>query len=265
MRGASLFLLLPHGRQWHRLVPAPASSYLRRPPPPCGGGHGAHLCAVSASAAAIAYASAAAASPSGRSRLSSSSSSSSSRGGSKGHPSLLDQSLERGSDVRGELDDATPGPAAASAPDGRPSSPLSPLPSGSPATRMPLPAPGPAGVPRYRAGTLQALPLVAASSSHLESALKRASRVMPTPGLKTAAAKARNLSAKQLDALTKELCGPLGAYIKGFPPVTRLHPFEHALVEITVGPGRYERTLGRVDSLRKVEPWGAERPTGSVS
>ncbi len=58
-------------------------------------------------------------------------------------------------------------------------------------------------------------------------------------------------AARQLDALLKELCVPLGKYVKEFPPVTRLHPFERALLELTVGPGTYERVLGRVDGLRK--------------
>lgn len=44
---------------------------------------------------------------------------------------------------------------------------------------------------------------------------------------------------------------PLGAYIKGFPPPARLHPFELALLELTVGPGTYERVLARVEALRR--------------
>lgn len=44
---------------------------------------------------------------------------------------------------------------------------------------------------------------------------------------------------------------PLGKYIKEFPPTARLHPFERALLELTVGPGTYERVLGRVEALRK--------------
>jgi hypothetical protein len=51
--------------------------------------------------------------------------------------------------------------------------------------------------------------------------------------------------------LMKELCVPLGTYIKGFPPPSRLHPFERALLELTVGPGTYERVLARVEALRR--------------
>lgn len=49
----------------------------------------------------------------------------------------------------------------------------------------------------------------------------------------------------------KELCVPLGAYIKGFPAPLDLHPFENALLELTVGPGTYDRVLARVEALRR--------------
>ena len=54
-----------------------------------------------------------------------------------------------------------------------------------------------------------------------------------------------------MDALTKELAVPLGRYCKAFPPPGRLHPFERALLALTVGEQRYEDTLQRVDTLRK--------------
>ena len=44
---------------------------------------------------------------------------------------------------------------------------------------------------------------------------------------------------------------PLAGYGRGFPPPARLHPFESALLELTVGPGTYERTLAQVDALRR--------------
>ena len=63
--------------------------------------------------------------------------------------------------------------------------------------------------------------------------------------------KERNRSAKQLDALTTALCKPLGEYVKGFPRVARLHPFERALLELTLKDDKYEATLRRVDVARK--------------
>lgn len=61
----------------------------------------------------------------------------------------------------------------------------------------------------------------------------------------------RNLCTRQLDALTKELAGPLTKLLKAFPAVERLHPFEQALLLLTLGPDRYERQLSAVNSMRK--------------
>ena len=39
--------------------------------------------------------------------------------------------------------------------------------------------------------------------------------------------------------------------MQGFPPKSTLHPFERALLLLTLGPGRYERCLSGVEQLRK--------------
>jgi len=104
---------------------------------------------------------------------------------------------------------------------------------------------------KKRPGALNAVPVVPRGMELVESAVKRASRVGPTKGIKNEGAKARNMVAKQLDSLTKELTVPLGRWIKGFPVPSALHPFEIALLELTLGDGRYEKTIGRVNSLRK--------------
>ncbi|KAL4425825.1 hypothetical protein ABPG75_009841 [Micractinium tetrahymenae] len=102
-----------------------------------------------------------------------------------------------------------------------------------------------------RTGAFQRLPMVAPSKELLESALRRAARVPYNKKLKNEAQKAKNRAARALDTLMKELCVPLAAYIKGFPAPSRLHPFERALLELTVGPGTYERVLARVEALRR--------------
>eukprot|EP00959_Pyramimonas_sp_CCMP1952_P177376 3707642-Pyramimonas_sp.AAC.1 len=43
----------------------------------------------------------------------------------------------------------------------------------------------------------------------------------------------------------------MGKWLKGFPPKASLHPFEQALLELTLTDGRYEKTIIRVDNLRK--------------
>ena len=47
------------------------------------------------------------------------------------------------------------------------------------------------------------------------------------------------------------LCKPLGEYVKGFPKINRLHPFEKAMLELTVDPETYVKTIREVDAARK--------------
>lgn len=42
-------------------------------------------------------------------------------------------------------------------------------------------------------------------------------------------------AAMKLDRMTKELAGPMKTYVKGFPHPDRLHPFERALLDLTLG------------------------------
>ncbi|GIL76667.1 hypothetical protein Vretifemale_6225 [Volvox reticuliferus] len=100
-------------------------------------------------------------------------------------------------------------------------------------------------------GQLQGVPHVIHSQEHLQSARKRANRVTPSAGIKNEAEKARSRAARRLDVLMKELSVPLGRYLSGFPQPERLHPFEAALLALTVGEGAYRTALQRVDKLRK--------------
>ena len=104
--------------------------------------------------------------------------------------------------------------------------------------------------PRVRTGVLMRVPNVSPADDIITSGVKRAGRVTPTKGLRDPTLKERNRSAKQLDALTTALCKPLGEYVKGFPR-ERLHPFERALLELTLKDDKYEATLRRVDVARK--------------
>lgn len=104
---------------------------------------------------------------------------------------------------------------------------------------------------KYRTGILERVPNVSPADDILNSGLKRAGRITPTKGLRDPVLKERNRSAKQLDALTTALCKPLGEYVKGFPRLERLHPFERALLELTLEDGVYESTLYQVDAVRK--------------
>jgi nucleolar GTP-binding protein len=50
---------------------------------------------------------------------------------------------------------------------------------------------------------------------------------------------------------TQELSVPMTKWLKAFPAMSSLHPFEAALLDLTVGKGTYTSVLGKVDSLRK--------------
>lgn len=93
--------------------------------------------------------------------------------------------------------------------------------------------------------------MVPPADEHLASALRRARRVGGNVKLKNEAARARNRAARQMDELTRAISAPLNAVAKGFPAPGRLHPFEAALLELTVGADSYVKRLARVDALRR--------------
>ncbi|CAD7695087.1 unnamed protein product [Ostreobium quekettii] len=107
--------------------------------------------------------------------------------------------------------------------------------------------PSPQGV----AGALQRVPMVAPPDEHINSAIKRASRIGRNKRIKNLAAQAKNRAARQMDALMKAVAVPLNGYVKGFPNPQKLHPFEAALLDLTVKEEHYARVLGKVNSLRK--------------
>ncbi|EIE24639.1 P-loop containing nucleoside triphosphate hydrolase protein [Coccomyxa subellipsoidea C-169] len=104
---------------------------------------------------------------------------------------------------------------------------------------------------RNATGAFQSIPIVPTSDEHLASALKRAGRIGPNTKLKNEAARARNKTARQMDELVKAISTPLGACVKGFPAAERLHPFERALLDLTIGLELYEKRLARLTSLRQ--------------
>eukprot|EP00775_Hariotina_reticulata_P012325 gene12325-12460_t len=104
---------------------------------------------------------------------------------------------------------------------------------------------------KKKVGVLQQLPVIPPADELAASALKRSLRVSPGAGIKNEAEKERSRAAKQLDTHMKELSVPLTRCLKAFPAPTALHPFEAALLDLTVGTATYSSVLGKVDSLRK--------------
>ncbi|KAG7652326.1 Nucleolar GTP-binding protein 1 Rossman-fold domain [Arabidopsis thaliana x Arabidopsis arenosa] len=100
-------------------------------------------------------------------------------------------------------------------------------------------------------GAFQKLPMVMPSIDLYCSALRKSKRVQPTKGIANIAKRERNRGAKQLDAFMKELALPLKGYMESFPRKRLLHPYERSLIDLTLGDGKYEEVLGKVDVLRK--------------
>ena len=51
--------------------------------------------------------------------------------------------------------------------------------------------------------------------------------------------------------VVKAISAPLSACIKGFPVPDSLHPFEAALLDLTIGMESYQRRLNRVADMRR--------------
>ena len=102
----------------------------------------------------------------------------------------------------------------------------------------------------YRPGIFTRLPSVAAAAELKASARKRATRATPGKGLKDAA-REKSLGVKRLEAMTSAYCTPLKTYVKGFPNPDRFHPFERALLELTLSDKKYRTTVEAVDAMRK--------------
>ena len=100
-------------------------------------------------------------------------------------------------------------------------------------------------------GMLYSLPQVVLVEELVARAVRLAKRVGRNKKLQGPSAQARNLAARQMDTLMKELTTPLNRYLKGFPLVQKLHRFEGALLELTVSEERYYKVLAKVLQLRK--------------
>mmetsp|Transcript_518 Transcript_518/g.960 ORF Transcript_518/g.960 Transcript_518/m.960 type:complete len:418 (-) Transcript_518:29-1282(-) len=100
-------------------------------------------------------------------------------------------------------------------------------------------------------GQLRSIPMVADPGDILAGALNRAKKQTPAPRIQNAAEREKSKAQKQMQALHMGIIGPLKRYMEGFPRLSRTHPFEHAMITLTLGDARYDSTLDEVGSLRK--------------
>ena len=85
----------------------------------------------------------------------------------------------------------------------------------------------------------------------MRTALKRANKIQGNPKLKNKAQHAKNLAARRLDALTQELTTPMGRIVQAFQLQGKLHPFEEALLDLTVGLDSFNKRVKKMDNIRK--------------
>ena len=110
------------------------------------------------------------------------------------------------------------------------------------------------GLLRTGALTKERLPNVRSAAEIADSAAKRAHRIGPSKqAVRSSNTKIRERSrtVQQLDELTKQLTAPLNLAVRGFPARRMLHPYEAAVVDLTLGEGAYEARLKRVEAIRK--------------
>jgi len=118
---------------------------------------------------------------------------------------------------------------------------------------------------RLPIGAFQHLPAVSPAREILATALRRARMVRPSKGIVNASKRERNRGAKQIDTLTKELASPLGVYVRGFPRPQRLHPYEQAVLNLTLGEGGTKRPWAAwTASARGSWTWGRAAPPSST-
>lgn len=103
---------------------------------------------------------------------------------------------------------------------------------------------------KKQVGALQRLPVIPQPLEMLNSALKRARKVPYSQTIKNETKKEVNRITRQLDTLKASLSSPLTRFLEDFPDPQRLHPFDQALLNLTVGEKAYLGVLKKVAAVR---------------
>jgi len=93
--------------------------------------------------------------------------------------------------------------------------------------------------------------MIADPEDILKGAINRAKKQTPGSRIPNVAEREKSRATKQMQTLHMGLIGPLKRYMEGFPRLSRVHEFEHAMITLTLGDERYEKTLREVAELRK--------------
>ena len=93
--------------------------------------------------------------------------------------------------------------------------------------------------------SLQHLPTIATAEELIERALKRSSKIEEK--IRSADVRARVTSTRKVQALTDNLSQPLKKYVKAFPSFNNIHPFDYAIIDLTVSVDELRHSLGGID------------------
>ncbi len=93
--------------------------------------------------------------------------------------------------------------------------------------------------------SLQHLPTIATAEELIERALKRSSKIEEK--IRSADVRARVTATRKIQALTDNLSQPLKKYVHAFPSFDNIHPFDYAIIDLTVSVDELRHSLGGID------------------
>ncbi|MDO9538284.1 MAG: GTPase [Thermoplasmata archaeon] len=96
---------------------------------------------------------------------------------------------------------------------------------------------------------MKEVPTIMSSQEILDKAFRRVKKVMVTDLTGTRKTKAEAMG--RLSALSHTISAVLKKYVRTFPSLDQVHPFERELIDITVGLDELRHSLGAIDWARK--------------
>jgi nucleolar GTP-binding protein len=96
---------------------------------------------------------------------------------------------------------------------------------------------------------MKEIPTIMSSQEILDKAFRRVKKVIITD--QTGITRTRSEAMGKLSAISHTITAVLGKYVRAFPSLDRVHPFERELIDITVGLDELRHSIGAIDWARK--------------
>jgi nucleolar GTP-binding protein len=96
---------------------------------------------------------------------------------------------------------------------------------------------------------MKEIPTIMGSQEILDKAFRRVKKVIITD--LTGSKRARAEAMGKLSALSNTITAVLNKYVRAFPSLDQVHPFERELIDITVGLDELRHSIGAIDWARK--------------